>query len=343
MRIYYKKINEVTFITLKNKTNMKVILSTFGASFYDLLIPNKNNKVESIILTPNNLNDFYYTDAYYGKSVGRFSGRIDNAECIISGIKYKLEKNWNGINSLHGGKEGISFQNFNYTIEKDKNYTSVIFTYLEKENLLPGDVAYKIIYQIMENENDIKISFEAVTTKETIVNLTNHVYFNLSGNGVRSCLHHKLQFNCDRYTRLNNELITESIDPVNDVMDFRNKHELIDYIFDSSLQNHTANGYDHCFIKEDLANPEIAVLEDEISGRRVTVSTSYPSIVCYSGCYPKDFLFNKEGFKIGQYHSICLECQYIPNGINMDNVDKALLKEGEVYSHYIHYHFGIID
>lgn len=343
MRIYYKKIKDVTFITLKNKTNMKVVLSTFGASFYDLLIPNKSNEVESIILTPNNLNDFLYSDGYYGKTIGRFSGRIDKAQCVINGVEYKLDKNWNGVNSLHGGKDGISFQNFDYKIEKEKNYTLVIFSLIEKESLLPGDVSYKIIYQIMENVNDIRIYFEATTTKETIVNLTNHVYFNLSGNGVRSCLHHKMQFNCDKYTKLNNELITESIEHVNAVMDFRNKHELIDYIFDSSLQNHTANGYDHCFIKEDLTNPEIAILEDEISGRKLTVSTSYPSIVCYSGCYPKEIPFNKEGFKIGQYHSVCLECQYIPNGINMENVDKALIKEGEIYSNYIRYQFDIID
>ena len=236
MRAYYKKINDVTFITLKNKSNMKVVLSTFGASFYDLILPNKNNKLESVILTPKNLNDFYYSDGYYGKSVGRFSGRIDKAECNINGKTYVLDKNWNGINSLHGGKEGISFQNFNYQVVKELEYTDVIFTYLEKENLLPGDVFYTITYRVMENSNDIRVIFEATTTKETIVNLTNHVYFNLSGNGVRSCLHHKMQFNCDKYTRLNNELITESIDPVNDIMDFRNKHELIDYIFDSSYK-----------------------------------------------------------------------------------------------------------
>ena len=79
MRVYIKKMNDISFITLKNKDNLKVILSSFGASFYDLLVPNKNNKIESIILTPKNLDDFYYTDAYYGKSVGRFSGRINKA------------------------------------------------------------------------------------------------------------------------------------------------------------------------------------------------------------------------------------------------------------------------
>ena len=114
MRIYKRKVKEVVFITLKNKVGMKVVLSTFGASFYDLKVPNKENKSESVILTPTNLDDFYYTDAYYGKTVGRFSGRIDKARCIINGFEYVLEKNWNGLNALHGCKDGISFKNFEY-------------------------------------------------------------------------------------------------------------------------------------------------------------------------------------------------------------------------------------
>lgn len=339
MKIEICRKDDVSFITLINSKNMTVVLSTFGASFYDLKLPNKDGVIESIILTPSSLEDFYYSDGYYGKSVGRFSGRIDKAKCVINNKEYVLEKNWNGINSLHGGYKGISFQNFNCEIKQDKDFTDVIFTYLEKEDLLPGDVDYRITYRINENSNEIRVIFNAFTTKDTICNLTNHVYFNLSGNLKRNCLEHNLQFLCDKYTRLNNELITLSIDAVTPVMDFRNKHKLKDYIYDESLQKHTAFGYDHCWLKEDVNNPLVAVLEDEESGRRVKVSTSYPSIVCYSGCYPKDYDFNKEHIKIEQYHSVCLECQYIPNGINMDNVDKAILKKGEEYNHYIHYNF----
>ena len=339
MKIEIRRKEDVSFITLINSKNMTVVLSTFGASFYDLKLPNKDGVIESIILTPSSLEDFYYSDGYYGKSVGRFSGRIDKAKCIINNKEYVLEKNWNGINSLHGGYKGISFQNFNCEIKQEKDFTDVIFTYLEKEDLLPGDVDYRITYRINENSNEIRVIFNAFTTKDTICNLTNHVYFNLSGNLKRNCLEHNLKFLCDKYTRLNNELITLSIDEVTPVMDFRNKHKLKDYIYDESLQKHTALGYDHCWLKEDVNNPLVAVLEDEVSGRRVKVSTSYPSIVCYSGCYPKDYDFNKEHIKIEQYHSVCLECQYIPNGINMDNVDKAILKKGEEYNHYIHYNF----
>lgn len=339
MEIKISKNEQVTFLKIYNTKNMEVVLSTLGASFYDIKTPNKDGLVESIILTPTSLDEFYNTDAYYGKTVGRFSGRIDKAKCIIENKEYILEKNWNGVNALHGCKYGISFVNFDYQVKECKDYIDVIFTYLEKENILPGDVNYKITYRIFNEENKIKLFFEATTNKTTIVNLTNHVYFNLSGNLKENCLNHNLQFNADKYTRLNNELITESIDQVNEVFDFRKKHKLGKYIYDTSLQNHKAFGYDHCWLKEDLNNPLIAILEDEKSGRKLSVSTSYPSVVCYAGCYPKKYLFNNRKNKIEQYHSVCLECQYIPNGINMDNVDKALLKEGEIYSHYIEYLF----
>lgn len=339
MKINTTRNGNVSFIEIINNTNMEVTLCTFGASFYDLKTLDKDDNLESIILTPKNLEDFYSTDAYYGKTVGRFSGRIDKARCVIEGKEYLLEKNWNGVNSLHGGYKGLSFQNFEFEIKENDETVDVIFSYLEKEDLLPGDVNYVITYKVYKNKNDIRVDFNATTNKTTICNLTNHVYFNLSGNLKRNCLDHKLQFLCDKYTRLNNELITESVDSVTPVMDFRKAHRLGDYIYDESLQNHTSLGYDHCWIKEDLSDPLIAVLEDEVSKRKVKVSTSYPSIVSYTGCYPKSFPMNKEGIKIEQYHSVCLECQFIPNGINMENVDKALLKEGEVYSHYIHYSF----
>ena len=210
MEISKKIVNDTTLISLKNKCGMEVVLSTFGASFYDLQTLDKNGSLESIILTPTNYNDFCFADGYYGKSVGRYSGRIDKSLCSINGLEYKLDKNWNGINALHGGFEGISFKNFDYEIIEEELYVDVVFTYLEKENQLPGDVAYKLTYRVMENVNDICLYFEATTTKDTIVNLTNHVYFNLSGNGVRNTLEHKLQFLCDKYTRLNNDLITLS-------------------------------------------------------------------------------------------------------------------------------------
>lgn len=337
MKVNISKNDNVSFITLHNNKNMTVVLSTFGASFYDIQTPDRNGVIESIVLTPKDFDKFLKV-GYYGKSVGRFSGRIDEAKCVIDGVEYNLEKNWGKVNSLHGGVKGISYCNFDYQVKEEKDYVDVVFTYLEKENFLPGDVNYIITYRVYNDCNEVKLIFNATTTKKTICNLTNHVFFNLSGNGKRNCLDHNVTFLCDRYTRLNNNLITLSIDKVTPVMDFRDGHKLGKYIYDESLQNHRARGYDHCWFKEDRNNPLIAIIEDKESGRKLSVSTSYPSIVSYVGCYPDNCVFNGD-FTTGQYHSICVECQNVPNGINMDNVEKSLLDVGEVYNHYIHYKF----
>ena len=129
MKYWIEKKNDVNFINIIKET-MEIVLCSFGASFYDIKTLDKNNNLESIVLTPSNLEEFYMTDAYYGKTVGRYSGRIDKAKCVIDGTEYVLEKNWNGVNALHGGYKGISFQNFDYEIKEENEYLDVIFTYL---------------------------------------------------------------------------------------------------------------------------------------------------------------------------------------------------------------------
>jgi len=339
MKIFQKLVDDVTFITVDNENGLEVTLCSFGASIYDLKTIDKNKKMESVVLYPTNLNDFYYSTGYFGKCVGRFSGRIDNARCTIAGKEYILDNNDN-ICSLHGGYDGISFQNFDYEIIGLNNCCKVIFRYDERANLLPGDVSYVFTYEIMKDKNEINLIFNATTNAETIVNLTNHAYFNLAGDGKETVMNQKLQFLCDRYTNLNNNLITISVDPVNEVFDFRNMHEIGLHINDESIQDHKAKGYDHCWLKEDESKDLIAVMYDDKSGRKLSVSTSYPAVVCYAGCYPAEFDFN-EGFKIQKHHSICLECQYVPNGINMEDVDKAILRPGEIYNHFIKYTFEV--
>ena len=329
MKVTLNKIDDVSFITLDNQVGLVLVLSSFAASIYDLKVIDKKNNLESIILTPSKLETFYNNDGYYGKTIGRFSGRIDKGLLKINDKEYKLDINWNNVNSLHGGNDSICFKNFDYNIKEYKDYVEVTFSYLEKENILPGDVKYDIIYRVYNNINDFTIYFNAKTNKDTLVNLTNHTYFNLSGNGKDTILNHTLTLNCDSYTNLNNELITTSIDPVNKVMDFTKQKKIKKHINDESLQNHTAKGYDHCFIKKDEFDEQIAILKDKKSKRTMYIKTSYPSIVVYTTNYPADFDFNVKNTKIKKHQGICLECQYIPNGINIENVNKAILKEDD--------------
>ena len=324
------KDKDVSFITVKNDKNLEVTLCSFGASFYRVLFKGKNR-----IMTPVNHEEFYKNEQYYGKLVGRFSGRIKDAKCEIAGVTYDLPKNWNGINSLHGGPKGISFSNFNYEIKEEEDSTNVIFTFVESESYLPGDVSYKITYHIYKNKDEIRLDMEADTTKETIVNLTNHAYWTLSS-GRDLVLDEILTLGCKYHGDLDMNLIAKSIVEANEIMDFTKGHEIGKYINDPYLQNHTSFGYDHFFVKTDPKNIFAAKLMDKKENVTLTVNTSYPAVVVYTDNYPTKMEY--ENCKVeAKYQAIAIECQYIPNGINMDNVNKAILKPNEHYKEFISY------
>lgn len=335
---YYLKYDDIKHIVIENDNGMKVELSSYGASIYNIEIDN-----EGVILTPSLLKDFYTNTSYHGKTIGRYSGRIDKAVCQINDKVYNLEINWNNVNSLHGGFDGLSSRIFKFNIKEENEFIDISFHLEEINNVLDGVANYNIVYRIFKNENTIEILLGAVCDKDTLMNLTNHTYFNLSGNLKETILNHKLYLPCSKYTKLNNDLITVSIMDVDKVMDFREKREIGLYIEDISLQNHTSKGYDHCFIKDNTETDVIAILEEPNSKNQLTIKTSYPSVVFYSGCYPDNFKFNKEQVDNIKYHALCLEPQFIPNGINMDGVDKAILKAGEPYNHYIKFEFRKIN
>ena len=326
------KDEEVSFIEIKNDKNLEVTLCTLGASFYRIVYKGKNR-----IMTPINHKEFYYNEQYYGKLVGRFSGRIKDATCEIDGRTYDLPKNWNGMNSLHGGPKGISFSNFDYEIKEEDESIDVIFTFLEKESYLPGDVSYRITYHVYKNIDKILLDMEAYTSKTTIVNLTNHAYFTLSS-GKEVVLDEILTLGCKYYGDLDMNLIAKSICEVNPIMDFTKGHEIGKYIEDPYLQNHTSFGYDHFFVKTKEEDSFAAKLENKKEGISLTIHTSYPAVVVYTDNYPTKMEYENCKHE-KKYQAIALECQYIPNGINMENVDKALLKPNEQYKEYISYTF----
>lgn len=340
MKIRTVNLLGVDHIKLDNECGMRVELSCYGASIYNIELF-VNNDFKSVVLTPSYQKDFRTNTSYHGKSIGRFSGRIDKGLCKINDEEFKLDINWNDINSLHGGANGLSSKVFESKIEINNNYTDVVFILKNEVGILPGVVNYEIRYRLMNTKNEMTVFFKAISTEDTLMNLTNHTYFNLSGDCQRTILNHNLYLPCDKFTRLNNELITEEILDVNEIMDFRDNHQIGDYVLDESLQNHTSRGYDHCFIKENPEDDLTAILSDLESGIALEISSSYPAVVFYCGCYPDSYPFNKNKMKNIKYHALCLEPQFIPNGINMDGVEKAILKANEVYSHYIKYEFKV--
>jgi len=338
-----EKINiddkKIDLITIKNK-QIEIKLLNYGATLVELLIPDKNCKKENIILTYENIVDYMENPPYFGATIGRTSGRISDGKFTLEGVEYSLNKNYD-MNSGHGGSEGFNKKIWKYKIIEQNKSISVIFNYYSEdmEENYPGNLETFVKYTLEENK--LIIEYNAKTDKTTLCNLTNHSYFNLSGDYKMKIKKQYLSLKSDQFLELNENMIPTGkfINVENTPMDFR-KEKTIKESFDYDFpQMELTNGLDHTFLLSE-ANNAITMI-DYKSGRKMEVSTSYPSVVIYSYNFPNDEKL-KYG-KIGSKHDgICFETQYEPDGINHENMNSAILKPNEDYYEKTEYKFSIV-
>ena len=331
----------VSFIELENIFGTKVTLCNVGASIYDIETVDYKGNAESILYTTLKKDDFPYDGSYFGKTIGRTGGRISNSKFILNGMEYKIESD--DPNGLHGGKDGLSFKEFNYEKMEDDSYITVIFSYLSKnmEAGYPGDLDLKVIYKLYKNINKLTINYVGVSNKDTLLNLSNHSYFNLSGNAKRDILGHELWINASKMEKIEN-LIPKDIVKCEKIYSFKNKHLIGDYLKESEIINNT-NGYDfpYIFDENDILKDN-AKLKDSISKRTLTIRTTYPTVVLYTCNYVGDEIMNNEK-KAMPYYAACLECMYHPNTINSDFLKdkKDVLVKNKKYDEKIELYFGV--
>lgn len=312
-RIGFKK---VTTITVTNSKNLRIVLCSMGASIFKCYFGNKK-----ITYGPRYLVDFVYDSCFYGKTVGRTAGRIKNGLVLINGKRIHLAKS--KIHSLHGGF-GFSFKVFNYEYyENDEEYT-VKFQYVSNdgEKGYPGKLVCDVIYHIFKEEDKFTIEYKAISSKDTICNLTNHAYWTLN-NDKKNILDDTLFINADKYVRINKELLKEEILPVNEVFDFRKGKLIGKDILDPSIQE-VAKGYDHDFILNDDSYALKLVSPDGLS---LKVTTSNP--VCH--IYTNNYLNGED-----RYSAIAIEMQKRIFDVDEGAVD---LHQNEKYHEYITYEF----
>ncbi|AOT71584.1 aldose epimerase family protein [Geosporobacter ferrireducens] len=319
-------------IMLENRQHMTVKLLNYGAAVVELLVPDREKKSENIVLTHEKIGDYLKNPSCFGVTLGRTSGRIANGSFSIDGKAYTLEKNF-GVNHGHGGLKNFSHQIWDYKIEQKEACTTVIFQYTSKdmEEGYPGNLEVQVSYTLTE-ENELLIEYEGVTDKKTLCNLTNHSYFNLSGNYRRKVTEQKLKIRSDQFLELNENQVPTGrfIDVTHTPMDFRHLKRIGKDIESDYVQLRRTNGYDHPWILEGKES-QIEMI-DEISGRKMSVSTTYPSVVVYSYNYPNQEKL--KGGKVGsKYDGICFETQYEPDGINHAHLHQGILDVGERYDH----------
>lgn len=318
----------VTLYTLKNSKGMVAKIMTYGALLTELHVPDRNGKFTSVVLGFDNLDQYLKGHPFFGAIAGRYANRIAKGKFTIDGKEYTLATN-NGRNHLHGGRVGFDKKNWSAK-EVGKNGVAFSYTSPDGEEGYPGTLAVTVTYTLTD-DNELVIDYSGKTDKKTHVNLTNHSYFNLAGQG--TILEHELQIEADQYTPVDGELIpTGEIASVKGTpLDFTAPHKIGARHAQTDIK---PAGYDHNWVlrggvteKRRLA----ARAYDASSGRVMEVYTTEPGVQCYTAPGLNGKLTGVGGVNYPQFGGFCLETQHYPDSPNRPNFPSTLLEPGKEY------------
>ena len=322
---------DVSLYTLTNERGFEVTITNYGGAVVSLKTADRNGSLADVILGFDTLEEYVRNSRYFGGLIGRHANRIDRGKFSLNGTQYQLTQN-NGVNHLHGGFRG--FDKRIWEVIEQTNYGAVRLRlqYLsaDGEEGYPGNLRASVAYGLSDNE--LEIDYEATTDRETIVNLTNHSYFNLAGYG--TILNHELTLHANSFTPVSDDLIpTGEIKCVeNTPMDFR---------FGRPIEH---GGYDHNFVLKDYdGSLQLAArLYEPNSGRVLEILTTEPGIQFYSGNFLDGSFAGKGGLAYEQYAGLCLEPQHFPDAPNHPNFPSTVLRPGEIYRHRSVYRFSCV-
>jgi aldose 1-epimerase len=328
---------------LKNG-NMQVAITNYGARVVSIVVPDKNGNATDVNVGYDNIDDYTKGgDTYFGAIVGRYGNRIAKGKFKLDGNEYTLATN-NGANSLHGGNKGFSREVWD---AQQQNDSTLQLTYVSKdgEEGYPGTLTSKITYTVLSN-NKLKIDYEASTDKSTVLNLTNHCYFNLNGQGSGTILDHDVMINADTYTPVDSTLIpTGKIETVKGTpFDFTTAKTIGERVNDTTNQQlKFGHGYDHNFVLNTKGNitQKAAEVTGEQSGIVMDVYTLQPGLQFYTGNFMNGSHTLKQGKKDDYRTAFCMETQHYPDSPNQPNFPSTELKPGEKYQSTTIYAFSV--
>ena len=321
----------ISLYTLTNHKGVSMQITNYGARMVSLYVPDRNGVSQDVVLGYDCIDDYLKTEnRYFGATIGRFANRIANAKFTLNDKTYTLNAN-DTPHSLHGGAGG--FHNVVWDVNQISD-TTLELTYLSKngEEGFPGNVSVKVIYSISDN-NKVIIAYMANTDKPTIINLTNHSYFNLKDAGKSSIEGHQLQILASTYTPVDTLLIpTGHIETVaNTPFDFRIPTEIGKRINDPNKQLQIASGYDHNYVLDGKGLRLVATVKEPTSGRSMQVITDIPGMQFYSGNHMHHDILGKNSIRYGDRHGFCLETQYFPDSPNQPHFPSTILTPEDTY------------
>ena len=327
--------------TLTNKNGVEARITNYGGILISLKAPDRNGEMADVVLGFDSLAGYLANPGpFFGALIGRYANRIGHARFSLDGMEYHLEKN-DGENSLHGGAHGFDKRVWSSRALPDDG---VELTYLSKdgEDGYPGNLTVKVTYHLTSN-NELRIDYSATTDKDTVVNLTNHAYFNLKGAGSGDILNHRLMLNADRFTPVDSGLIpTGELRSVNGTpFDFRKATAIGARIEQNDEQLKLGKGYDHNWVVNGGSGLRFAArVEEPESGRVLEVYTTQPGVQLYTGNFLDGSIQGKGGKTYGRRSGFCLETQHFPDSVNHPGFPSVILRPGQTYRQITSFKFS---
>jgi|HigsolmetaAR204D_1030405.scaffolds.fasta_scaffold00187_15 aldose 1-epimerase len=332
--------------TLRNRSGMEVKVTNYGGIITELKVPDRNGKLDDITLGYSSIDGYLKESPYFGALIGRYGNRIGKAQFTLDGQTYKLPAN-DGPNTLHGGPKGFDKVVWNAEPFERDGERGIVLTYTspDGDQGFPGTLNARVTYTLTD-DNELVFEYHATTDKPTVVNLTQHAYFNLAGDGSGDILGHELVINADRYTPVDGGLIpTGELASVEGTpFDFRTKTAIGARIDADDEQIKRGGGYDHNFVLNRDGDGLVlaARVEEPTSGRVMEVFTTEPGLQFYSGNFLDGSITGKNGHVYQKRSGFCLETQHFPDSPNKPEFPSTRLDPGQTYESKTVYKFSTL-
>jgi aldose 1-epimerase len=326
----------VDLYTLSNKNGVEAAITNFGGIVVSLKVPDRKGKLDDVILGYDQLDGYLTNKAFFGAIIGRYGNRVAHGKFVLTGTTYNIPKN-DGDNALHGGLKGFNKRLWTAKDVSGSHGQALEVTYLSKdgEEGFPGNLSAKVVYTLTD-QNELKIDYSATTDKDTVINLTNHSYFNLAGQGNGDILGHELTIRADRFTPVDSTLIpTGELKPVKGTpFDFTKATAIGARISQDDPQLKVGKGYDHNWVLNSGGKGALSVAAEAYeptTGRVLQVLTDQPGVQFYSGNFLDGSITGKGGKVYNLRNGFCLETQHFPDSPNQPKFPSTVLKPGQHY------------
>jgi aldose 1-epimerase len=330
---------------IKNRKGMRVTILNYGATIANIEVPDREGKMADVLLGHDDLTKYIGGRFYFGATIGRVANRIAGGRFCLDGKEYHVTVNNNG-NMLHGGSSGFDKKIWTSRIIHDAVNPSVEMSLIspDGDEGFPGALQVKVTY-VLTDDNDVHVLYNAVTDTPTVINLTNHAYFNLTGSSASTISDHVLTINASQFIPIDSRSIPLGTMATveNTPMDFRTPSVIGTHMNKRDGQLEFARGFDHTWVIRNYSGVarEAATLFDPVSGRVMEVWTDQPGLQFYSGNYLDGTLRGKKGACYIARSGLCLECQHYPNSPNVETFPSVVLRPGEEYRQNTTYKFSV--